>query len=187
MSIIVFDIETNGLPDKLGFDKYYHPSLTHKYDKCRIIEIAYIIFDVSGNELKRFTSLIKPDGFVIDNHHIHNITTDNAIKNGKSIICVLDEFKNDISKCNRIVAHNIMFDKTILLSECYRYNRLDIIKDLDYITPYCTMNMGRNKMKVLKYPKLIELYKYIFNEDIIQNHRALDDVILCSKCYLYLI
>lgn len=186
MSIIVFDIETTGLPEKIGFDKYYHPSLTHKYDKCRIVELAYIIFDDYGNEIKRVSSIIKPDGFIIENSHIHGITTEQAINEGKSIIYVLEQFKVDISNCKKIVAHNIIFDKTILLSECYRYNKNDIVKELEYIIQYCTMIIGRDKMKMLKYPKLIELYKYLFNHDIIQRHRALDDVLLCSQCFFKL-
>lgn len=38
-------------------------------------------------------------------------------------------------------------------------------------------------MNYHKYIKLTILYEYLFSEKCNQKHRALDDVILCSKCY----
>jgi len=37
--------------------------------------------------------------------------------------------------------------------------------------------------KYIKYPKLIELYKHYFNEELTGLHNALIDVFACFRCY----
>ena len=37
--------------------------------------------------------------------------------------------------------------------------------------------------KYIKYPKLIELHKHYFNEEVNGLHNALTDVLVCFRCY----
>ena len=45
------------------------------------------------------------------------------------------------------------------------------------------MELGKIYMKSQKFPKLIELYHYLFNKSIDQEHRALTDTRICADCY----
>ena len=40
--------------------------------------------------------------------------------------------------------------------------------------------------KYYKYPKLIELYKHIFNNDVNNLHDSMTDILVCFRCYYYL-
>ena len=188
-SICFMDIETSGLPITGGFNKYYPFNQTAYYDKSRIIELAYIIANSRGDVLFSHSVFIKPDGFVIENSHIHGIKHEDAQREGVSIKEALLKFDQDLKNfnCDKLVCHNINFDKTIMLSESWRNDVNDVIQTIMKISGICTMDMGKKLMKVRKCPKLVELYHYLFKETVIQNHRALDDVKLCMKCYFEMV
>ena len=58
----------------------------------------------------------------INNSHIHGITLDTLQLYGIKIDSFVEQFKTDISNCKVIIAHNLQFDYSILMSELYRYN-----------------------------------------------------------------
>lgn len=186
--ILIFDLETTGVPIQKGFDIYYHPKLFNEYyNNARIIEIGYIICDNEGNNIYEFSSLIKPEDFSINNSHIHGITTISALENGEYIHNILNKLLIDIENIKLIVSHNILFDINVLLSECYRDNNQLLINNILNKKFDCTMIRGKKYMNYYKSPRLLELYKYLFKEDIIQDHRALNDVVICKKCFFELI
>ena len=184
-NVLIFDIETTGLPKCKGFNNYYNPCETIYYDNSRMIELGYIICSADGIVIKEVEHLIKPDNFSINNSEIHGISNIDAIKNGLDIKDVLNIFHKDIENINTIVAHNINFDYNILLSECYRYFGMNhnIITDIMSKHQICTMKLGKEYLSLNKFPKLIDLHKHLFNKEIVQNHRALSDVKLCAECY----
>jgi len=185
---LFFDIETNGLPKTKGFNNFYKPEFTKYYDSSRLIELAYIICDEEGNEIKREENLIKPNNnFTIENSSIHNITTIKAENEGKDINIILNDFYNDLKNVDTIISHNSLFDTNILLSECYRIKNKLIVDEINNKKIICTMELGKTKMKQKKYPKLVELYKFLFNKDFDQIHRALSDTIICKDCYYKMI
>lgn len=182
MRIMFLDIETNGLPERIGFDKYHHPSLFEKYNGCRVIEIAYIIYSDKIIE-KEYSSLVIPDGFKIENSQFHGITEDKANENGNNINIILEEMMKDLENVDCIISHNINFDINIVLSEAYRYGHTNIASKIENIKKLCTMFLGKLKMKQRKNPKLVELYKFLFGKEVIQEHRALSDTKICAECY----
>ena len=188
-STCFMDIETSGLPITGGFNKYYPFSQITYYDQSRIIELAYIITNSGGKVVSSHSVLIKPDGFTIENSHIHGIKHEDAERDGVDIKEVLLKFHEDLKRfnCDKLVCHNINFDKNVLLSETWRNDVIDLTHSLLCLSEICTMDMGKKLMKVRKSPKLVELYHYLFKETVIQNHRALDDVKLCMKCYFEMI
>ena len=175
----IFDTETTGLP--MSFSKPQH---TFNYDSARLIEIAYIIIDGEKNILAEKSFLIIPDNFDINNSHIHGISSEMCIIGGVPIREALIEVEKDLNVCDTIVAHNLKFDENILLSECYRYKIGSLIDVIEEKKKICTMEMGKIYMKSLKNPKLTELYKHIFEEDFVQEHRAMSDTVACKNCYL---
>lgn len=186
MTTIIFDLETNGLPIMKGFDKYYPSYQTDFYDSSRIIEIGYQVCDDSGNILRSYNELVRPDGFRIENSEIHGISHEEAELKGKPINEILDEIVNDFQEIRIMVAHNINFDYNVLLSECHRSGH--ILKDiLPMKDQFCTCKFGQKYLEQRRWPKLVSLYEQLFGETVVQTHRALDDVELCTRCYFKMI
>jgi len=197
MKILIFDTETTGLPKQIKYNKYYSYTDLNKYDSCRIVSICWYIYDDTNN-IKSFYNIIKPNDFIIDNNSIackiNGITQEIANDKGINITDMFDQLKEDLYDIDRIIAHNINFDKHILLAELFRHNKQDII-DL-FLTKelYCTMEHGMPITNIkfknsnnLKSPKLIELYKHFYNEEFDGAHNAEADVIACARCYFKMI
>jgi len=180
-NLMVLDTETTGLPSSRNYQEL------DKFNNARLIELGYIIFDKTGKELKKYDSLIKPNNFMINNTFIHGITHENAVQNGLDINLVLDQLTLDLKKVDGIICHNISFDMAIILSEAFRLNKLEFIELFSSKLHFCSMAIGKKFMKSDKNPKLIELYKFLFNKDFIQDHRALSDCVACLDCFLSMI
>ena len=187
MKILVFDTETNGLP-KNNFESVFNVE-NYPY----IMLLSYILYDddileiiKSGNNYINNVE-IKEDSFKI------NKITKELIDNGKNIKLILEDFIQTIKNSDILVAHNYNFDKKIIMVECvrnnlfYKFNYL--LKQKQY---YCTMKNSRDLCKIpnsnngYKLPKIIELHKYLFDEEIISDnlHNSLIDCIFTLKCYI---
>jgi DNA polymerase III epsilon subunit-like protein len=179
------DTETTGIPIQKSYDKYFEPHMISFYNSARMIELGYLITDDVGNIIKEQSFLIKPNGFLIKNSNIHGITTEKAANEGVDVRHALDTLFADLQTVEQLICHNTNFDKHILLSECYREykNEVDIIKIIKKIKKECTMEIGKARFNLIKPPKLVELYKQIFDQEPKQEHRALSDVYLCYDCY----
>lgn len=179
----VLDLETNGLPEKKGA-LFYDPSDFKKYDNSRIVQVGYILVNKSNEIMFRKSFLIKPT-FEITNSHIHGFTKDQCLKYGLEIEDVFRILENDLKNSELLISHNVQFDKNVLLSELYRCNKFSnlLVKTLT-IKTFCTMENGKKKFNLVKYPKLIELLKLCHPEETWnQKHDALDDCDACLKCY----
>jgi DNA polymerase III epsilon subunit-like protein len=64
----------------------------------------------------------------------------------------------------------------------YRYNKQNGIETLLNKNRLCTMKMGGEVMQQKKRPKLMDLYKYLYNEDMQNAHDAEYDTKYCHKC-----
>jgi len=180
---IVLDIETTGLPKKVS-GVYSDPSNLSLFDSSRIVELGYYIIDKNNVKLKEVEYLIKPENFVIpdDVVKVHGISQEIAMTKGISIKHVIPILYLDLINynCTTFIAHNVEFDKNIILSECYRLNYETIIDKIKSMSNFCTMK--DNKI-FNKWPKLGLLYEFLFKKPIIINHRSLSDVDVCYKCY----
>jgi DNA polymerase III epsilon subunit-like protein len=183
-NIMVLDTETTGLPILRSYNNYHCPSFTQYYNNSRIIEIGYIIYSETGEEILKRNFLIKPKNFEIKNSDIHGITNEMVNTDGININDMFMFFEDDLKTVKTMVCHNIKFDYNVLLSECYRYKKYILIDKIKNLDKECTMLMGKVFLKQKKNPKLQILYSH-FNKDIeiIQTHRALDDSIMCANCY----
>lgn len=197
MKVLIFDTETTGLPTRLGYDRYYDFRELKYYDDSRIVSIAWNFYD-NFNLINSSYYIVKPKNFIIDNTSIackiNKITNEIANKDGIDIEDIILTFHKYLYECDVIVAHNLLFDKNILLSELSRYKREDLIQLFESKQTYCTMLNTKNLLKIpMKYssnfksPKLIELYQYLFKEEFDEQHNALADVNACAKCYFKLL
>jgi len=184
--IMFVDTETTGLPITIGFDNYHHPSNIDKYNPSRVIELGYLVYE-NDKLIKEYDSLIRPDDFLVSNTHIHGITQYDTEVKGKSIIEVFSEMLKDLEGVDYIIGHNIMFDINVILAECYRYKFEKLVDKIERTQTKCTQKIGKKKMNLYKYPKLIELYKFLFSNELKQDHRALSDAKACADCYFKMV
>ena len=181
LSLMVLDTETSGFP--LSRD----PTEFEKFNGARLIELGYIMYDKTGKEVNTYDHLIKPDNFTITNSFVHGIEQKDAVENGKNVNEVLDQLTLDLKQVDGIICHNISFDMAIILAEAHRAKKIELIELIQKKLHLCSMALGKKFMKMEKNPKLVELYKFIFNQEFIQDHRALSDCVACSKCYFGMI
>jgi DNA polymerase III epsilon subunit-like protein len=213
--VLVFDFETTGLP-KDG-NARYHPSESNPDDWPHSLQMAYILYDNHTHTAKIVNEVIQlPQGINVtqESEEIHHISADFSrgktkhLGNGEythhpDIKTVLHEFMKDFKQADVVVAHNIHFDRNMVLVELDRLR----IHDLDPQTitflkeffenkkEFCTGIKGKYVCKMekkdkhgrtyYKMPKLKELYATLFgslpNESML--HDALVDVVLCLRCF----
>ena len=189
MKYIVFDLETTGLPKKYNAS----PELYNLWPY--IVQFSWII---NNNEhLIEKSYIIKPDNYIIpdDSIKIHKISNEEALTNGVPIENVLDIFKSDCNEVDYLVSHNASFDTSVLFAACYRKQYpLSFNKKV-----YCTMKSSTDVCKLenknyknynnynytnYKYPKLEELYQFLFGEKPnVQLHNSLEDARVTLLCY----
>jgi DNA polymerase-3 subunit epsilon len=173
--VIALDIETTGLPERLGFDKYYDPNDINKYDKSRVVSIGLYSSDFEKYEI------IRPNNFIIGNSEFHGITQEIADLKGIS----LQDFFNEetihkLKDYEILVGHNINFDIHVLKSDLIRHNLSVSIFPNKII---CTMQKGKSLLRQRKAPKLTELYQHLFKENYQTTHNALEDAKMSFLCF----
>lgn len=223
MRIAFIDLETTGLPKQLGYDKYYPYQQVKQYNTSRIVQIACITCEVDFDKvrynseykesvskgklfeekIKQYTFIkilskhdyiIKPDDFEIKNHNIHGITNETAAFAGITLSDAKEKIKKDIMNCEALIAHNIIFDKNILLSELYRIHENELINHINNMSTFCTSKGCADVTKIrynstkYKQPKLVELYSHLFGTDIDKGlHDAIYDIENTVLCFAELV
>jgi DNA polymerase III epsilon subunit-like protein len=206
---LVFDVETTGLLPKTS-----NIRLPRIEEYPHIIQLSFAVFNIDTKEvIQKYDAYIKIDESVVISDLITGLTgvTYELCKTqGKRMIDVLYEFYKAYIQCDGLVAHNMDFDEKMILLEVER-NRdqilLTIPPCLTIFNPtyekfrgidrYCTMKYGTNICNILvdsrfggrppskKWPKLIELYKHLFNGETVDGlHNSMIDVFACMRCYL---
>jgi len=183
-----FDTETTGLPIYNNRKGYHDPRNYENYNTSRIVSISWIILDSTLDIIDKQTHLIKPDGFIIPEQSIkiHGITNERANQDGCNMKTVLDIIVSKLHLINVLVAHNVYFDVNILRAECFRYDYGDIAEIVRKGKKYCTMERGKALLALSKNPKLSELYKVLYDEEMQNAHDAEYDTYYCCQCFVML-
>jgi len=164
-----------------------------------VCQLAARLTDELGNPINTFSVLIKSDGLPMskeaeDVHHISIKKTDNF---GFKKNTVLHMFLNLLIDADNLVAHNLSFDRRLLRILAYRICT-DAVEDYDYalsrVNSICTMLSTTEFCKLpfpsgrrgYKWPKLEELYRILFNEELSGAHDALTDVDATIRCFFEL-
>lgn len=182
---LFIDTETTGLPDLKGMAWGHYPCFCDiaKYDSARIVQLSFIVTDKQYNKLDLQDYIIKREGFDINNTEFHSITNDISDNDGIDFNEAFEAFYESLKKCDYIVAHNINFDRSVILSELYRRKLFHIIDEIDKKIPLCTMRHTKNIIKIInkfgkyKFPSLKELYRFCFDKEIEHAHNSKYDVI----------
>ena len=189
LNILIFDTETTGLPESLDIP----PSDYARWP--RLVQLAYIqwrYLDGRAVPVAIRSQIVKPEGFTISDEMvaIHGITNERAIGKGHDIVEVLNDFADELSAADVVVAHNIKFDRGIILSEFARKGHNEsLLFELNH--QICTRDQTRDICNIekdgkIKYPKLSELFRFCFGHDFVGAHDAFNDVTALSQCFFHL-
>jgi len=178
---LFFDTETTGLP------RNWKAPVSDLNNWPRLVQIAWLYFDNNGNKISGGDFIIKPEGFSIpaDSSRIHGISTEKALREGKSITSVLQHFDTLIANAGYLVAHNMSFDEKIVGSEFLRNGMQNSIPAKNKI---CTMENTTNFCAIqgpygYKWPKLSELHYKLFGTGFEEAHNAAVDINATAKCF----
>jgi DNA polymerase III epsilon subunit-like protein len=138
----------------------------------KILEIAILKIDKSGNELDRFETLINPEDGNVGRTDIHGI--DLRMLNGAPSFDEVSGRILELIQDSIVVAHNARFEENFLASELNEAGH-----DLDLIPALDTLWLARNTIDLPNY-KLATVVNG-FNGRIVDAHTALGDVIAVSK------
>ena len=161
--MIVFDLETTGLPLAEGADLNLQP---------RITEFGAIKLDEDLKEIDVIEFLVNP-GLPLD-PKITKITglTDDMLKDQKPFIARLDQIVDFFLGERILVAHNLPFDRAILKFELERVGRI-----LSFPWPpeqICTVEVGETVWN--KKRKLGDIYLEVTGQEHKGAHRSIADV-----------
>ncbi|WP_299726745.1 3'-5' exonuclease [uncultured Endozoicomonas sp.] len=186
MLIQLFDTETTGLP------KDWRAPMTDLDNWPRIIQLAYLVFDLDGNEVGSFNELIKPDGWTMPTEKFwidNGFSQEKSEAEGIPIADALGSFITDYNKADALVAHNISYDYNVTGAELLRAgiragkkNRQFCTKEIG--TDFCQLPGNYGKYK---WPTLSELHNKLFGCDFDNAHDALADVRATANCFFELV
>ena len=198
---LIFDTETNGVPKK------YIAAEEDLNNYPQVVQLAANLIEIDLEELTKvkvlysFNSLITPfrKGSPIEisarAEEIHGKSFALCEKEGQDLNSVLFLFQGIVNSADLIVAHNLFFDKNVMISEFLNNDmRLTHKRSTKQL---CTMRYTTPLLKLPgkfkgqhKYPSLAELFKYCTNsniEDYYNAHDAEQDVSATVVCLLSLI
>lgn len=184
--VVIFDTETTGLP------KLRRISAMDKKDNWP--DLVSICWTVDEGTPRTHYHVIRPMGWTIAEEaaKIHGITTEAAM-GGDDMREVLTKFREDIRGADRIVAHNLDFDKNVILN-AFLWRLKEPVTFWPDKADFCTAEMTKNVLKLpskfpkphdlYKIPSLNELYEFTFKEPAPPNdHSAERDVDVLQKIY----
>jgi DNA polymerase-3 subunit epsilon len=174
MNFCVIDTETSDLPQNDG----------------RVIELAWKIFNDSGNLILEVSRIISPKGeWVMGSkaQDVHGICKEDVLKVGGIPILIFAELFKDLEENYPItlVGHNISFDLEMLEKDM---KRDEIDGGLDFIPCLCTQELGKKYLGLKDSDKLSldELHRKLFNKGVSDAHGALEDVNATADCFFKL-
>jgi DNA polymerase III epsilon subunit-like protein len=178
-----------------------------------IVQFSYIIYDLSLNDIVESKDYVikVPESILIseESSKIHGITNEISSKKGILVDEVLNEFFYYLKDVDWIIGHNVSFDINMIKVELLRiiYNKKLITQqlntykyDLHFITNYknicCTLQdsiqfcniqaIDKFGRPYLKYPKLVELHKKLFDSSPNNLHNSFNDILVTLRCFMKL-
>lgn len=182
MIYLFFDTETTGLPKD-----YKAPSSDLENWSCRLVQLSWLMEDENMQILSQGDFIIKPDGFEIpkESSDVHGITTEFALERGVDLKKAVYYFLGACRMADIIVGHNVSYDMHVVGAELIRTWGKDYIENLPTAD---TMLSSIELLKIpgkygYKYPKLMELYKHLFDCEFDDAHNSFADITATAKCF----
>jgi len=177
---LFFDCETSGFISK-----------TKPYDdptQAWIMQFACILSD-KDRIYNEFSTLVVAGDRACNPkaQDIHGISVEDCNKGGLNEAQLYPFLANNFFIADILVAHNISFDLLFIDHLMQRNHKK--WGELYEKPSFCTMKETTNlcqlpgKFGKFKWPKLTELYKFLFDEELEGAHDALTDVRATRRCY----
>ena len=187
--LLFFDCETTGLPRV----RYFSPEVVD--DWPRLVQLAWARYDARGNEEDSRSFIVKPEGFRIppDATEIHGISHAKAVREGRDLGEVLDEFLGAATAPGTtLIAHNFDYDRNVVAGELIRTRKPLGFLELAGI---CTMKETTNLCQLsrpgggfgFKWPTLEELHYHCFGYSYEGAHDAANDIGACARSFFKLL
>jgi DNA polymerase III epsilon subunit-like protein len=178
---LFFDTETTGLP------RNWKAPVSDLDNWPRLVQLAFLFYDSHGNKISGGDFIVKPEGFTIPTQasRVHGISTERALREGHSLLSVLQHFNSLVEQASYLVAHNMSFDEKIVGAEFLRNGMKNSIQTKNKI---CTMESTTNFCAIhgpygYKWPKLSELHYKLFKTEFEEAHNAAADITATAKCF----
>lgn len=173
------DEQPYGKRQKLDWDKMVLDIETDGGD--HILQVSYNIYDIYNNLLEQKNIYIY-DG-IHSTPFYPTISPQDIIQHGLTIEKASEIITNDINNVRIVIGHNVKYFDLVKIKKMIA--PLTIKSD---IIIHDTMIESTDILKIksyrgYKYPKLIELYKFLFNKEFDNQHNAIDDVNSTFECY----
>lgn len=191
MKYLFFDTETTGIPYT-----YKKSPLEDKYNWPHIVSICWVLYDPITQKTSPFYYyVLQPNGFTIppEASAIHGISQSYAFTHGQPAATILQAFCKHAAQADKIIAHNLHFDKNVLLNDLQWFlSSCPTQLPWSAEKEFCTMMDNIETCKIpfangkpgYKYPKLDELYAHVFGKPAPQDaHNAERDVRVLVEIY----
>lgn len=185
--ILFFDTETTGTP------KDYKASYEDVDNWPRVTQIAWLLCTEDGAIINSYQSLVFPDNWEIPKEQFfidNNMSTERCADEGFPIDGILDNFLKACYETDFLAAHNLSFDHRVVWAELIRAG-MEPRKGMNKI---CTMMKSTSVCKLpsttgrgFKWPKLEELYRFLFNKEMEGAHDAMADIMATKDCFFELV
>lgn len=168
MHILIFDTETTGL---------LKPSAVPLDLQPQIIEFASILVDSVTGDIERTCSTLINPGKPLP-PVITKITglRDDDLRDQPSFADVRDAIAGEFALAQVAIAHNMPFDQGMLLTELRR------LEDTTFPWPKTLICTVQEYLHVHGWRMNLKVFhQHIMGEELVQTHRALDDVLALHK------
>lgn len=185
---VAFDTETDGLP-------IWAADHTHSRQPT-LVQLAWAELE-KGRITARHSHLVDPGAVVIPDDAYcaqHGFTDARLRAEGKSPLVVLSAFGLSVARADRIIAHNMDFDRLIIRTALYRLGSK--AKDFPSMRGkkfICTKLASTPVLKIpgrygtYKWPSLDEAYRKLVDPNGFEGaHDATNDVDACAKVFFAL-
>lgn len=194
--VLVFDTETTGLP------KYKNASIFRPDDWPHVVQLSFLLYDAESNTvIDNGDYTIKlPQGVTIEPGAamVHGITMEKCEAKGVQMLDAFKHFNHAGSQADIFVAHNLLFDKRLMLVESKRIGINHPFADKQtgaWKPDFCAMKQSVELCKIetknnktgetyYKYPKLSELHNHLFGFAPTGLHDSMADILCCLRCYI---
>lgn len=187
MKILFFDTETNGLAKNFKAP----PSADDNWP--RLLQLGAMMTMESGKEFFENSQYVLPSGFEIlpEVSELTGITQSKVESSGFDLKIVLAGFNAFIKTADIVVAHNMLFDYSVMASEFMRagIEMQEMKHKICTMTDPAVIRHCKIKGKIprqYKWPTLTELHQKLFKEEFDGAHDALNDVKALKKSFFEL-
>lgn len=167
--------------------------------RMRCLQLAWQLHSSGGTLLSAHNFYVKPEGWEVTKQasDFHGITTERAMKEGLPIKEVLTIFVGDLKQATVFVGHGIEnVDLPVIkqeLTDCGFHDAAHQMAKQMHV--YCTMKSSTPIVQLpsptgsygpYKFPKLGELYEFLFVEKLEKAHDASADARATARVYFKL-